>query len=284
MKKKTAIRFSKTIMMGVLALFLSRYTFSQENDESARNVFKGTRFVNSQSVNLASKGELYLFVQHRFGDVKGGFYELFGLDQATMRLGFDYGLTNRFNVGIGRSTYFKTLDGFIKYRIFGQSENFPLSMVLVTGGSLPTIKEYFPESHNSLTDKFSGNIKLIVSKSLKRIGLTLSPGFFRTGFLPASSQNFSMFSLDFGGSIKISDRVSANIEHMRFFHSEIGATYPLSLGFDIDTGGHLFQIVLSNSQGMIDQSLYTATHGSFNKGNFYVGFNLVREFNRNYNY
>lgn len=253
---------------------------AQESGFSSHS-FQGTRFVNSQSVNLAEKGELHLLIQHRFGDISGGFYDLFGLDQASMRLGFEYGFGNDFNMGVGRSTYLKTFDGFAKYRFLRQDDDIPFSLVITAGGSVPTLKGFFPEGYNSFSKKVSGNVQLHIARTMGRIGIQLSPGFLKTGYLHSLNKDVNTVHLNMGGSVRISEKVSANLEYLHAFNSEMDGKMPVSTGIDIDTGGHLFQLVLSNSQAMFDQALFTNVTGDWGKGKLYFGFNLIREFDIN---
>ncbi len=268
---------------GILLVFILFCScIKAQETEITKNVFQGTRFVNSQSANLAKRGKLLMMIQHRFGDISGGGYEFFGLDQASMRIGFEYGFAKNFNLGVGRSTYLKTFDAFAKYRIVQQNNNFPISVVLSGGGSVPSIRNYFPKEHNNFSDKLSINAQLHFATAIKNIGIQLTPGYLHTGYLIDEKESFSIFTLGLGGAIKISKKVSANIEYLHNFNNDISNISPLSLGIDLDTGGHLFQLILSNSQRMFDQAHYTSTSGDWTKGSLFFGFNLIRGFNLKY--
>ena len=274
----------KIFLISVLSFLLILNSGAQDEMPEVKNInhaFQGTRFVNEQSVNLADHGELRLYIQHRFGEIDGGLYELFGLDLATMRLGFEYGLGKILNVGFGRSTYLKTYDVYAKRRIAGQTETFPLSIALVAAGSIPTLRN-FPENKNNFSSKFSGNFQLLLAKTMGPVGLQVSPGFLKTGYMLFEEKEVSTFTSGFAGSVRISSSVSANIEYLHPFTDELPGSNPLSLGVDIDTGGHLFQLILSNSQQIFTQGIYTATHGNWGDGKLYFGFNLIREFRINY--
>ncbi|WP_167611512.1 DUF5777 family beta-barrel protein [Maribellus sediminis] len=251
-------------------------------DDEVKNAFQGNRLVNGQSTNLSKDGELDLLIQHRFGDISGGLYELFGLDLASMRLGFEYGLGNNLNLGIGRSTWLKTYDAFAKYSFVQQNSSFPFSAVLSAGGSVPTIRDYFPDEYDQFSDKFSWNAQLHLSKTMGSFALQLSPGFMKTGYLTDVGDDLSMFTLGTGAAVRISKKVSANLEYLIPFDDEIPGDNALSLGVDIDTGGHLFQLVLSNNNRMFDQAVYTNTTGNWGDGHLYFGFNLIRKFKLKY--
>lgn len=267
----------------ITALFFLHPVFGQEEEENyTNNTFQGVRLVNEQSANLTDKGKLLLLIQHRFGEIDGGLYQLFGLDQATLRLGFEYGFGENLNLGFGRSTYMKTYDVYGKYRLAHQTDNFPLTMVVSAAGSVPTIRNVFPDQHNNFSDKLSGNVQLHIAKRIGNIGFQVSPGYLSTRFVPTQNESFSLFTLGLAGSVRISEDVSANIEYLPHFNPDLETTKPLSLGVDIDTGGHLFQLILSNSQQFITNSLYTASRGDWTEGTLFFGFNLIREFRIKY--
>ena len=268
----------------VLAVFHFQISIAQPDsaEEIIDNNFRGTRFVNEHSVNLAEKGELLFLIQHRFGQIDGGLYELFGLDQATMRLGFEYGVSNHLNIGLGRSSWLKTYDLFVKYRFLQQNSNFPLTLAALAGTSVPTLRNYFPSSEDDLTSKSSAYGQLLAAINLGNTSFQLSPGFMSTGYLPTENRSYSLITTGLAGTVKFSDMVSVNLEYLHWYNSEFSGTKPLSLGLDIHTRGHLFQLILSNSQQMFSQGLYTATMGTWEKGTVYFGFNLIREFRLHY--
>ena len=266
------------IILNILSSNAQEKDSAKTEEKPVKNIFQGTRFINLQSANVAGKNELLMMIQHRFGDISGGFYEFFGLDEASMRLGFEYGLFKNFNIGVGRSTFMKTYDAFLKYRILTQTSSFPVSLTATVSGSAPTIKDVFPEEYDSFAEKASGNLQLHLSKSFKSLGFQVSPGYIKTGYIPIESADYSFFTLGFGASAKLSKKMSLNIEYLQRFEDEIDYVNPLSFSFDLDTGGHLFQIVISNAQQMFDQAIITNPSGDWSEGHLYLGFNLIREF------
>jgi len=268
-----------TTVLFLFAILFTENLFAQDETAPLKNAFRGTRYINLHSANVADKYELQMFIQHRFGNINGGFYNLFGLDESSSRIGFEYGLFNNFNIGVGRSSYMKTFDSFLKYRILTQTSSVPLTVTAYAGGSLPTIKNVIPDAFNSFSEKASGNIQLLIAHSWKTIGVQLSPGFISTGYIPAANTSNSFFTLGLGGSAKLSKKVSANLEYLHRFEDKLFSTNPLSASIDIDTGGHLFQIMISNTQQMFDQAIITNPAGDWSEGSLFFGFNLVREFN-----
>ena len=181
-----------------------------------------------------------------------------------------------------RSNIFKTYDAYLKFRLIQQSENFPLTIAITTEGSVPTIKDLFPEEYNNFSNKLSADAELHLATTLGPVGLQLSPGYLHTGYLFFEERKFDLFTLGFGGSVKVSKKVSVNVEYLHHFEDNIMANKPLSFGVDIATGGHLFQLMLTNTQGMNNNALYTNTQGNWKKGNIYFGFNLIRKFKLRY--
>jgi hypothetical protein len=270
----------KKLFSTLLFIYVCSLVYAQ-TEEKVNNVFQGTRFINGQSANLADKGELMVLIQHRFGSIDGGLYELFGLDQASMRLGFEYGFGDNFNLGIGRSTYMKTYDLFGKYKVLQQTNEFPVTLVITGAGSVPTLRDYFPDVYDNFSDKLSLNGQVHIARTFNNIGIQLSPGIMQTGYLLSENEKLSFFTLGMGGSLKLGEKVSGNVEYLHRFASEIDLQKTFSLGVDIDTGGHLFQLIVSNSQRMFDQAIYSHSNGDWTEGVIFFGFNLIREFDIN---
>lgn len=268
-------------------LFVLNLHAQDSEDDEIKAVFRGTRFVHAQSSNLAEPGDLILLIQHRFGDISEGMYEFFGLDQATMRLGFEYGVAKFLTVGIGRSSMFKTYDGALKFRLFQQTTDFPLTIAATFGASLPTEKNYFPEQVTKFSDKYSGNAQLHLAKTMGVVSLLVSPGYLYTGYYKDSKtnsyKNLDVITLGLGGSVKLAKNVTLNLEYLHNFNDRITAMKALSAGVDLVYGEHLFQLMVTNSQAMFNQALYTNTMGDWSKGNIYFGFNLIRKFRLKYN-
>lgn len=270
----------KQFLLLAIVLFMSIAGVGQE-ETTPVEIFQGTRLVNGQSAALVEHGELQLQIQHRFGDISGGFYELFGLDQASMRLGFEYGFGKAFNLGVGRSTYLKTFDLFGKFRIADQGKGLPFTVVLIAGSSIPSIKDYYPDSYDNFGDKASYHFQVPIAAKWKKLGFQINPGFLHTGYMIETAQNHDIFTMGIGGTFHITNKLSANLEYLHPFEESFDPA-PFSIGVDLDTGGHLFQIVLSNSQRMFDQAIYTNVTGDWSSGNLFFGFNLIREFTLKY--
>jgi len=246
--------------------------------------FKATHVVNMQTVESAAKGALNFVIQHRFGQLNSGSYNFFGLDNATLRLGLDYGITDRLNVGIGRSSYLKTFDGYLKYKLLRQKENdnMPVSVSV-----LGTITNYTQDmvGKDYLTTKlrtaYTGQL-LIARKITSRLSLQVTPTYLHYNLVPTVSDKNDLFALGMGGRLKITKRMSINAEYDYLPSGQVVSTTvhnSFSLGWDIETGGHVFQLVFSNSQSMLETQYLAQTTGTWGKGDIYFGFNISRNFN-----
>lgn len=256
-----------------------------ESQQPANNkitgAFKSSRVINGHSMEMLGAGSFDFRILHRFGPVKQGIGDLFGLDQASMRMGFDFGLTNDLTVGIGRTTFKKEIDGFLKYRfIQQQSTGSPISLIGVAGASIFTYKNPDPLNPLSFNDRTGYYLQLIAGRKFSdAFSLQLSPTLvYRNMIDPADKK--SIYALGIGARHKIAKRVALVVDYSIVANGlpqSVGSN-PLSIGVDIETGGHVFQLHFSNSTGMNERSFITETTNKWSKGEFQFGFNLSRMF------
>lgn len=246
--------------------------------------FKGTHIINLHSVETPAQGVLLFMIMHRFGKINDGGYEFFGLDNATMRMGFDYGITNRLTVGIGRSTFEKTYDGYLKLKLLKQTESgkIPLSVTALGALAHNTLK-YADKDYLDAKYRTSYTLQLLLARKLTRnLSLQLAPTWLHYNLVPALADKNDVFALGIGGRMKITRRASINLEYNYLPDNQVNSfkVYnSFSAGFDIETGGHVFQVHVTNSQGMVEPLYIGRTTGSWGKGDIYFGFNISRSFN-----
>jgi len=257
--------------------------------EYVTGTFKALYIVNMKTVEAPAAGALNVEFQHRFGTVNSGAYNLFGLDFATFRLGADYGISDRLSVGIGRSSYLKTFDGYLKYKLLrqtAQSGRMPVTVSLLGTTSYYTL--HFDQSETALNNKYRFNYTgqmLIARKFNSWLSIELTPTFIHYNLVESSADQNNVFALGSGARMKISKRMSINVEYDYLFPNQLVSTTDpprsnsLSLGWDIETGGHVFQLVFTNSQSMIESQYIGQTVGTWGKGYIYFGFNISRNFN-----
>lgn len=248
--------------------------------------FKATHLINTQTIESPAKNNLNFVIQHRFGAVNSGSYNFFGLDNATLRLGLDYGITDRLAVGIGRSSYLKTFDGYLKYKLVRQTEggSMPVSMSLL--GAVTDYTQDIPEEtylNTKYRTAYAGEL-LIARKMSSRLSLQVTPTWLHYNLVPTVRDKNDVFAVGLGGRMKITNRMSIDAEYDVVPSGQVVSTVyhnSFSLGWDIETGGHVFQLVFSNSQSMVESQYLTQTPGTWGKGDIYFGFNISRNFNLN---
>ena len=243
--------------------------------------FKGTRLINGHTLKTKSKGEMDFLISHRFGALNSGAYNLFGLDNSFIRLGFDYGITDRFDIGIGRSSLDKTYDSYLKYKLIRQQKGgIPIT---VTGMFTSTVKTSPKASDNpdiQFSDRLSYGYSLLVGSKLNdKFSVQLVPMFVHKNRVTAPDLN-NHYALGTGLRWLITSSAALNIEYYhRLNPADTDLLYnPLSFGVDIETGGHVFQLHITNSRGLIDRAFLTETDGNWADGDIYFGFNISRAF------
>jgi len=256
----------------------------EETTEYASATFKGTRIINLQSVEAPAPGVLQFVIQHRFGRINQGAYELFGLDNATIRLGFDYGITDWLSVSLGRSSFEKTYDGGIKAKILRQStgkRNMPISLVWYSGMYINGLKWAEPERENYFSSRLSYAHQLLIARKFSNdLSLQIVPSLVHYNLVDVSERDHDLFSISAGGRYKITNRLSINAEYCYQLPRSIEDDYvnSFSIGVDIETGGHVFQLHMTNSQGMFEPGYLHRTTGQWSAGDIYFGFNISRVF------
>ncbi len=243
-------------------------------------LFKGTKVVNGQSVELPAKGVLQFNIQHRFGTLNSGLYNFYGLDNAQVRLSFDYGIKDGLAVSIGRSSYLKTVDANSKIRLKRQvKDGFPLTIVINSAIYLKQWQYAQAQQEDFLfTNQLSYTNQILLARKINRdLTLQLSPTIVHNNLVEIKDEPNDKYSLGIGGRQKLTKRISLNAEYFYQLNDKINNNV-LSLGFDIETGGHIFQLHLSNSSAMIDPEFITQTTGEWLKGDIYFGFNISRVF------
>ena len=252
--------------------------------EYATASFKTTRVINSQSLENVSEGVLDVKIQHRFGFVNSGAAELFGLDQSTVRLGLDYGITSRLMVGIGRSSFQKEVDGFVKYKFFRQSTGFktmPVTLSYYGSIMINTLPWQDPDRENLFSSRvYYSNMILVGRKLNESTTIQLMPTQVHRNLVETIADENDIFALGIAGRQKLSKRVAINAEYFYLLPNQIKDQFhnSFSIGFDIETGGHVFQLHLSNSTGMNEKTYIGETVGDWLDGDIHFGFNIARVF------
>jgi len=252
--------------------------------EYVKNAFKSTRVINGHSMEFLRSGTMDFRILHRFGLMNQGAKNFFGLDQASMRMGFDFGITNNIMLGVGRSTFKKELDGFIKYAPLRQStgpKSFPLTITFVVGATINTLPWNDPTRENFFSSRLAYYGQVIIGRKFSpAFTLQLSPTIVHNNLVPFIDQPNDVYSLGLGGRYKFSKRMALMVDYFYIangLQKDINFN-PLSVGIDIETGGHVFQLHFSNTTGMNERAFITETTNRWGKGEIRFGFNLSRVF------
>lgn len=245
--------------------------------------FKDTRVINVQSNETAASGVLHFVIAHRFGRLNEGAYALWGLDNASMRMSFDYGLTDRLQLGVGRSTLGKTYEATAKLRVLRQTSggrNFPIGLTLFSSAFCTGTRWALPERTNYFSSRLSFVHQAIFSRKFTDdLSVVVVPSLTHRNLVPTADVAHDVYTLGLGGRYKLNPRFSINGEAHFFVSGRSGAMQPsMSLGCDIETGGHVFQLHVTNSSGMFESAFLTETTGTWGGGDIYFGFNLSRVF------
>ncbi|HLO82537.1 MAG TPA: DUF5777 family beta-barrel protein [Chitinophagaceae bacterium] len=246
--------------------------------------FKTTRLINAHSIEQLKGGVLDVKISHRFGTLNDGFYELFGLDNASIRIGGDYGITDWLMVGLGRSSFEKQYDGFMKVKLLRQSKGaktMPLSLSGFAGIYYNTLKWADSSRDNYTTSRFNYVFQLIAARKFSEgFSLQISPTLVHYNLVPRATDPNDLLSVGIGARQKLSKRVSINAEYYYQIpgYKLEGSENALSLGIDIETGGHVFQLIFTNSTGIAENQYITKTNGRWQDGDIHFGFNIARVF------
>lgn len=265
-----------------------------EVDNTVSSAFKGLKVVNFESTKLAGKKDIFFIVSHRFGTVKNGFDDLFGLDNAVTQLKFIYGITNGINVGVARSSFQKKYGLHAKYRLLQQeSDGFPFTIV---GYNLITINTSLDKdllqnlefgdrvnyvNQILISRKFSEGFTLLIAPTHVHENLaTRSIVNLENGDISINDEDNDQFAVGVGGRYKLTKRWSLNVDYGIHLNRNNNSIYrnPLSIGVDLETGGHVFQMHFTNAQAMFEDGFIVQGQGDWGDRDFFFGFNLSRVF------
>jgi len=287
-------------LLSILALTITS-VFAQDMDDLldaelnntkdyATATFKSTHIINSHSVAQLKKNHLNFIIYHRFGAISGGIKQFFGIDNANMRLGFEYAVNDWLTVGVGRSNFEKTYDGFVKMRILRQSKGgkraMPITLTYLGASEIFTKSFDDPDRENYFSSRLTYIHQLLIARKFnENLSLQLMPTVIHKNLVKTALELNDLPALGFGGRYKLNKRIALTFEYYATFRLKkhnISYHNPLSIGLDIETGGHVFQLVLANSSLMQEGGfIYGVNNDDFFKGDIHFGFNITRVFSFN---
>jgi hypothetical protein len=252
-----------------------------------KQAFNGSYIINNQSSNVVENGSLNFLILHRFGELSDGAYNAYGLDYAAIRLGFEYGISDRLTVAIGRSSVGKNYDSHLKYRIktqkIGGSNNFPISLVAfssVAFSSAELQRQNAAQNDKQFIDQLVYTNELIISRQFsEKFSFEIIPAIVHRNAVTSSTYSQNIYAISAGARLKVSSRMHLMADYSYVINNNDDTSVnPLALGIDIVTGGHTFQVYVTNSVGMIEKEFLTATTGKIQDGNIRIGFSISRAF------
>ena len=261
----------KTSTLIILSFFTGMTTVFSQDDllklvddqhqtkERVKYAFKSPRVINSHSIEFLNPGTMDFRILHRFGQVNMGYKNFFGLDQASMRMGLDFGILHNLMAGIGRSTFKKEVDGYIKYAPIRQTtgaHNMPLTIALTAGMMVDGLPWSDPTRKNYFTSRLAYSFQLLLGRKFSDgFSLQVAPTMIHKNLVALNAKPNDIFGLEIGGRLKLSKRIAFTWDYTHVIRPvpDSGYYHPLSIGFDIETGGHVFQLHFTNATGMNTQ-------------------------------
>ena len=248
--------------------------------------FKGTQLINASTNETPGEGVLQFMMAHRFGSFNDDYlYNFFGLDNAQVRMQLDYGVTDRLNIGIGRSSFLKVADGFVKYQLLQQQQGtrtVPISITLHSSTNYRNAR-YTDGIDHSMSDRFSYMHQAIIARKWNRkLSTLVSPSVVHFNLVPTAQDPNTTAHISLGARYKISNRMALTGESTLLSNREFSSgeryTTPFALGVDIETGGHVFQLHISNTRAMNGPYWMARNPYSASNGGLFLGFNISRVF------
>ncbi|MCS7085921.1 MAG: DUF5777 family beta-barrel protein [Bacteroidia bacterium] len=266
--------------------------------------FKATRLVNGHTVEVTPHRHVDFRISHRFGSLaigtwgqKDGFRnvanEFFGMDNADIRLGLEYGFLDRYMVGLSRSSYKKTVEGAVKAKLLRQSTGavrVPITLTAFATMGVQTGRYPDENRKNYFSSRLYYGFQLMAARKFnERLSLQLTPTIVHRNLVATKAEHNTVWAIGFAGRFKVSKRAALTGEYFLLpakYYSR-GATRAVydrlansaSIGVDLETGGHVFQLFLTNSQAIFEPMFVAETFGKWEKGDIRIGFNIVRVFN-----
>ena len=261
----------------------------KEKKEFAMAAFKSTRLINFHTLETVGPKTLDFRISHRFGTLNQGAYNAWGIDgPASIRLGLDYSYDGRLMFGIGRSNVEKMVDGYLKFRLVrqGLEGGSPVAVTLFSGmyrngeksGQDGTFDKYAYPS-----DRLSYVHQVIIGKKFNpTFSLQVAPFFVHYNLVEKAADKNDMYGVAGATRIKFTKRSAITLEYgyrlVTDYSTETTYHNSFGIGYELETGGHVFQVHLTNSYGLADNQFFARTTDSWSDNGIHLGFNISRVF------
>ena len=279
---------------------LEEIDYNNEDYKVGLSAFKAHKIINGQSTKQSGKKELFLYVAHRFGSINEGIKTLFGLDIANTKIEMFYGLSENFQLGFSRESLKKTYTINFKNKITSQQSNFPLNISIYNSFNYNSSDFLAPGVNLSFSERSIFLSQLLISNRIsEKLSIQLAPSFIKRNYneerllfengevvfengLPVFTtfDREYNYALGLATSYKINKRTALNLEYFANLNRVENSSNSdaISLGIDIETGGHVFQLIFSNTQSIDDVSVILDAEGDWTKRQIFFGFNILRIF------
>lgn len=258
-----------------------------DTDQAVELTFMAPKNINLYTVEPLARGELHYSIMHTFGEVDSGVRNLWGIDQgANVRFSFEYGFTNSLSFGFGRSSMDKNYDIYGRMRLLKQTadDSMPLSVTLVPALGINTSSFGFLDQDYTFSERLNFGLSLPIARKFSSdLSLQLSPmivHFNRVG----SELNIvdplvnTYYSVGVAGRYRFTPRTALTAQYVPPLTDADNLDHNISVGIDIETGGHVFQMFFTTSRALNDQYLLAGSNGNFLDREFRFGFNINRLF------
>ncbi|POY39225.1 hypothetical protein C3K47_01655 [Solitalea longa] len=287
----------KKILLALILLYIGTNPLKAQTTDTAMtplpqqriHTFQSTRVILNHSVETTESHALDVRVTHRFGDVAGDFggsATFWGLDNsADIRVAFEYGINKRLTVALGRNKFDQLIDSHLKYRLLEQTSDnrMPLSITLLGSTGIAVRKD--PDVFTDFGSRCSFFIEALIAKKFTdKLSLQISPSYLHRKYLYYPQDEKDLFSLGISGRYKFNKRCALVADYIHTFSSyrknstEPNFYDPLALGFEVETGGHVFSVNFTNAAGIVENNFIPNTTSSWKSGAFKLGFNISRIF------
>lgn len=273
----------------LLQLLDQQDTVQKKEKEFVTATFKGTRLINFPTIEVPGKRSLEFRIAHHFGDINQGAYNFFGLDGgATIRLSLEYSFDGRFEFGAGRSTIEKTFDGFLKYKLLRQTKDrsMPVSATLYSSMFYASIKD--PNKVATGIDRYQfassrlsyAHMLILARKFTDRFSVQVSPTMVHYNLVDFIADNNDLYAICYAIRFKYSKRGAITLEYGQRLNNYSTVKYydAVEVGIDIETGGHVFQMYLTNTAGLIEPQYLGRNASRWQNFGLKLGFNISRMF------
>jgi len=277
-----------TCIMGTYAQEDLESLLEQEMEEitiPVTGAFYSTHLINGHSLSLLPEKGLDFRVSHRFGEIRSGFNDFYGIDESSSYFSLEYGITPRLMTGLGRATYGNTFNGFFKYWLVRQKEGgrpFPFSVVWHSAAALNSTIYTDRERYRDFASRLDYTHQLIAgSKITPALSMQVMPGWVHRNLTRHPDEPNDVFFIGMGGRYKLTNSVSVNAEYYWVMNKTkvFDQHDPVALGVDIQVSGHVFQLHLTNASDMTENAfLAETTTGDFFDFDMRLGFNITQVF------